>query len=418
MKRVLLVHGGFLLPADNGGNMRSWNFVQALKDRYQLSLIYSYRRGQEPDPAYLDQARSCFSDIWSVPITPRSEQPQADTLTQRVMRKCAMIPWEIDYNHQPSFADTLNHVTADNRFDFILARSIYQAQYLFGLADRITSRLVVDLDDLEPRKIARHLRQSGTVRARFDRWRMAANTWTFEQYHRRQLPAVDTCILCSEEDRRYVVAQKWTSRVAVVPNAIDMTRYTVGDVPRGNRRLLFCGTLDYEPNVDAILWFAREILPRLQAKHADVTLLVVGRKPPAAVTALAADPSIFVHPDVPDVRPFYEQAAIVIVPIRIAAGTRIKILEAGACRRPVVSTAIGAEGLDLTAGTHCLIADDPIAFAERCSEILTDEGLARRLVGELHRFVKSRYDTPVVFEPIRRVFDRADSLSGIAVAGS
>ena len=196
-----------------------------------------------------------------------------------------------------------------------------------------------------------------------------------------------------------MLAHKWASRVAVVPNAIDMARSTVGDVPRGSRTLLFCGTLNYEPNVDAILWFAREILPRLQAKHADLKVLVVGHKPSAEVTALAADPSIFVHPDVPDVRPFYEQAAIVIVPIRIAAGTRIKILEAGACRRPVVSTTIGAEGLDLTPGTNCLIADDPIDFAQRCSEILTDDGLARRLVDELHRFVKSRYDRPWFSNP-------------------
>jgi hypothetical protein len=102
MKRVLLVHGGFPLPARNGGNMRSWNFVQALKDRHELSLIYSYRRGYEPESEYLNQARQCFSDLLGVPITPRSAPtpgryaaPDAkmghDSLGDRL-------------SHQPSFA--------------------------------------------------------------------------------------------------------------------------------------------------------------------------------------------------------------------------------------------------------------------------------------------------------------------------
>jgi glycosyltransferase involved in cell wall biosynthesis len=128
-------------------------------------------------------------------------------------------------------------------------------------------------------------------------------------------------------------------------------------------------------------------------------------------------PSVVVHADVSDVRPFYEQAAMVIVPIRIAGGTRIKILEAGACRRPVVSTAIGAEGLGLTPGVHYMIANDAADFAQRCSEILTDDGLARRLVDELYRFVTERYDTSVVFEKIRRVFEETDDRSASAHRG-
>jgi glycosyltransferase involved in cell wall biosynthesis len=416
MKRVLLVHGGFPLPVRNGGNMRSWNFVQALKDRHELSLIYSYRRGYEPESAYVNQAKQCFSDLLGVPITPRSA-PAPEGLVQRLMRKWAMIPWEIDYHYQPSFAQALSRLIADNQFDFILTRSIYQAQYVFRYAGRIKSRIVVDLDDLEPRKIRRQVGLSGSKSGRLERWRTAANLWTFEQYHRRRLPAVDTCILCSEDDRRYVLARKWTSRVALVPNAIDVTRYTRSAVPSGSRTLLFCATLNYEPNVDAIVWFARDVLPLLQALHADVKLLVVGHKPSADVIALASHPSVVVHADVSDVRPFYEQAAMVIVPIRIAGGTRIKILEAGACRRPVVSTAIGAEGLDLTPGRHCLIANEAADFAQRCSEILTNDGLARRLVDELYRFVTERYDTSVVFEKIRRVFEETDDRSAPAHRG-
>jgi glycosyltransferase involved in cell wall biosynthesis len=189
-------------------------------------------------------------------------------------------------------------------------------------------------------------------------------------------------------------------------------------VPAGSKMLLFCGTLSYEPNADAIVWFVRQVLPHVQKIHADVRVAVIGHNPPPQVAALASDPSVEVHPNVPDVRPFYEQAAMVIVPIHSGGGTRIKILEAGACRRPVVSTTIGAEGLDLTPGLHCLIADDPIDFATKCSQLLTDDGLARRLADELFRFAKSRYDTAVVFEKIRRVFDRADEPSAPAVVGS
>jgi glycosyltransferase involved in cell wall biosynthesis len=414
VKRLLLVNGGFPLPAHGGASMRSWNFVQALKDHFELSLIYHNRRGRDPEAEYMHHARQYLSDIWSVPIPPRSG-PRPDTLTHRVSQKWQMIPWEIGNSYEPRFAEALNRVLADNRFDFILARHIYQAHYLFACADRIKSRIVVDLDDIEPRRIGRDLQASGSRLV--DRWRTAANHWILEGYHRRRLPLVDTCIVCSEDDRHYVLDQRWNSRVEVVPNAIDFTRFTGNDIPAGSKTLLFCGTLSYEPNADAIVWFVRHVLPHLQKLHRDVRVTVIGHNPPSQVTALASEPSVHVHPGVPDVRPYYEQAAMVIVPIHSGGGTRMKILEAGACRRPVVSTTIGAEGLDLTPGLHCLIADDPIDFAKKCSQLLTDSVLAGRLADELYRFARSRYDTAVVFEKIRRVFDRTDDPLAVAVAG-
>jgi glycosyltransferase involved in cell wall biosynthesis len=385
--------------------MRSWNYVRALEDRCELSLIHPSRQGAEPEARYVSQARQSLSEIWSVPIPPRTER-QPDTLAQRVARKFSMIPWEIDSSYQPAFAEAVNRVIADHRFDVILARHIYQAQYLFHLVNRIESRVIVDIDDIETRRIGRQ--QGLDSHGPLNRWRAQINNAVLGAYHRRRLPAVDTCLVCSEEDRRYVLARKWTSRVAVVPNAIDVDGYEVGEGRREPKTLLFCGTLDYEPNADAIVWFAREALPALKRMHADVKVVVVGHNPPAEVRALAADPSIVLHADVPDVTPFYEQASAIIVPIRIAGGTRVKILEAGACRRPVVSTSIGAEGLDLVPGRHYLMAEHPIEFAARCSELFTNQELSRRLVDELYRFVTSRYDTRVVVEQIRRVFDGDD----------
>ena len=144
--------------------------------------------------------------------------------------------------------------------------------------------------------------------------------------------------------------------------------------------LLFIGTMTYGPNEDAAIYFCKEILPALKEKFPGmVELLIVGRGPSPAVSALGKDPAVKVTGGVDSVEPYYEKAHVVIAPIRFGGGTRIKILEALAFGRPVVSTTIGAEGLDLKPSRDILIADTPEDFALACIQLAFDDELRQRI---------------------------------------
>lgn len=404
MKRLLLVNPEFMLPANTGGRLRTWRFVEALRHQYELNLIHPYRHAHQLDE--LDAARPWFANIWSVKVG--GDQPEVnDSKGARLARLLKGEPWELTYNHFPAFASALGATVAANDFDVVLARYIYQARYLFDLPRRPRARIVVDLDDIEPLKVARAHRLAGP-RSALTRARLRLNVAAFERYHRRRLPAVDLCTVCSEIDQAYLTKRRWSSNVAIVPNTIDVDRYACGPAALEQQTFLFCGTLSYEPNVDGLRWFVREVWPHVTRMSPAAKLSIVGRGAGDEILALARDSSIFIHRDVPDVRTFYERASVVIVPIRIGGGTRIKMLEAGACRRPVVSTSVGAEGLHVTNGRHCLVEDDPLAFARACVALVRNPRLARQLATEHHRLVESTYDTPIVFRRIQRLFDFPD----------
>jgi polysaccharide biosynthesis protein PslH len=404
-KRVLIVNGGFPLPANSGVNMRSWNFVRALRDTCDVSLIYPNRRVRQIAPELMSEAEQSLQQMWAVAVDPRAASDQ-DTLARRLGQKLRFIPWEIQASYQAAFASRLREVVSEHQFDVILARYIYQAQYLFDLAKHIEARVIVDLDDIETRRASRQLNTSSVGHAAH--WRSRLNNWVLSEYHRKGLSTIDTCLVCSDEDRRYVLDRQWTTRVQVIPNAIDVKSSAEPLLAGEGRTLLFCGTLSYEPNADAVVWFARDVLPHIKRIHRDVRVLVVGHAPSADVRALSADPNIEIHPDVSDVSAFYARASAIIVPIRVGGGTRMKILEAGSHRKPVVSTTIGAEGLGLVPGRHFLLADDPADFAAQCGKLLGNTSLAAGLANELHRIVESKFDTSVVFGEIQRVFEVAN----------
>src|SRR5262249_35918041 len=147
--------------------------------------------------------------------------------------------------------------------------------------------------------------------------------------------------------------------------------------------ILFFGAINYYPNTEGLLFFLDEVFPRIQEQYPAVRLLIVGQLPPPSIAARASE-DVVVTGLVDDVRPYLERAAVVIAPLRIGGGTRLKIVEAMAMGKPVVATSLGAEGLDVVDGEDILLADTPEDFAGQVVRALGDAALARRL-GEAAR---------------------------------
>lgn len=202
----------------------------------------------------------------------------------------------------------------------------------------------------------------------------------------------DGCTLTSAHDQGMLLADAPGTRTAIVPNGVDLGFFRPGITPTtpAPTTLLFFGAIDYFPNTDAMLFFTRDVLPKLAERVPRVRLCILGRRPPEAITALrSAD--VEVAGAVEDVRPYLDRAAVVIVPLRMGGGTRLKILEALAMGKAVVSTSLGAEGLDVVPGRDLLIADDPETFAAAIRRLLDDPDLARRMGAAGRRAVEARY---------------------------
>lgn len=169
--------------------------------------------------------------------------------------------------------------------------------------------------------------------------------------------------------------------------------------------ILFCGHLNYGPNVDGVCWFVERVWPAIREKLPTAKLILVGKSPNERIKEFSKLENVSLFSNVESVLPYYANATITIVPLHVAGGTRIKIMESFACKKPVVSTTIGAEGLDIQGDVDYLIADTEVEFAGRCIDLLSSKSLRENLAAHAYRNVLNNYDTDSVMKIIRKSFE-------------
>jgi glycosyltransferase involved in cell wall biosynthesis len=291
----------------------------------------------------------------------------------------------------PALQETLNRVLSRQRFDVVFVNLPYLAHYRLRRSPpgAVAPVVVIDSHDIGY-DLARQVASSSTrfgqrLHARFN-WRKLA---------REELAAysaADGVCVCSTADQKRLAADAPSATTVVIPNAADVEylqpRQT--DPAPDGRTVLFFGLLATVPNVDGVVYFLREIWPLIAAACPDARFILIGANPAPAIRAHAG-PAVTIVGAVDDLRPHLAAADAVVVPLRLGSGTRLKILEAWAMARPVVSTTLGAEGLDAVADRHLLIADDPSDFARSVLRILGEPGLGDQLGRAGRALVTERY---------------------------
>ncbi len=207
------------------------------------------------------------------------------------------------------------------------------------------------------------------------------NQWQKMRRFEKQMCRDFDCVIgVSAEDREQMKRDYGAQTVFDVPTGVDTDYFQPRGVQPSAHSMVFTGSMDWLPNEDAIKYFMQEIMPLIKKKVPDAALTVVGRNPPPALVELSKeDPSLIITGRVEDVRPYIEESAAYIVPLRIGGGTRLKIFEAMAMERAVVSTTVGAEGLPVSNGIELLVADEPAAFANAVITLLTNSSYAVQL---------------------------------------
>jgi glycosyltransferase involved in cell wall biosynthesis len=224
------------------------------------------------------------------------------------------------------------------------------------------------------------------------------------RYEREVCRKVGKVIAVSDIDAGLMSQLFDIPRPRVAPTGVDIEYFTPPASVKPAADLVFVGSMDWLPNIDGVTWFIREVLPLIRRHRAACSLAVVGRTPAAEIAALpAGDPLIQVTGTVPDIRPWLWGSHVSVVPLRIGGGTRLKIYEAMAAKVPVVSTSVGAEGLDVSSPENIRLADTPEAFAEACVDLLDGSAERSRMAGGAWDLVSSRFSwekTAFVFESI------------------
>ncbi len=297
--------------------------------------------------------------------------------------------------------DTIRAITREYKFDLAHFDFIEMAQYRDCVGDIPT---VLTEHDLFYVKMRRYLKAKQPFSEKLGTLR----DWLkLRSYEPESCGSFDAVVVTSEQDAAVLRARLPASKIVVVPNGVDTSFYTP-DVFSGeqdeSKVLVYTGMMGNLANTDAALYFVKHIFPYVRRELSEVKLYIVGKDPTVSVRSLMREEGVTVTGAVVDVRPYIAKASVYIVPLRIGGGTRLKILEAFAMGKAVVSTSIGCEGLRVTDGENILIADDPRDFAGRIVNILKDQSLKLRLGRNARRLVESEYDWKICAQKLEQAF--------------
>jgi len=389
--RLLWVKMGGLWPSTSGGRIRSLEILSCLSQRHEVTVLTTQGPDDDPDglARRLPQCR-----IISLPfVAPRLGSASfAVALARSWLSSLPVDLWKWQVR---AIRDRVRTLVADEGVDLCVADFLVAVPNIPG---SIRLPLVLFEHNVEY-MIWRRLAalESGWRRALLEiEWRK------YRRFERAACAKADLTVAVSEDDRRTLLALAPGIDCVAIPTGVDARYFTPGGRPEVRHRLVFTGSMDWHPNEDAILYFSDAILPLIRAQVPDVTVTVVGRHPSAHLRAVAERTGIVVTGTVDDVRPHIDEAAVYVVPLRAGGGTRLKIFEALAMGKAVVSTTVGAEGLGLTPDRDVSIADEPDAFARAVTVLLQDPS-KRQALGQAGRLlVNTRYS----WDQVAGHFDR------------
>jgi glycosyltransferase involved in cell wall biosynthesis len=367
--KILWVKSDLLHPTTKGGHIRTLEMLKCIATRHEVHYA-----AFDEDPGGPGRERSVeyCSKVYTVAHRPppRTSPAFAAQLVRGLFSKLPVAAFRY---RSPAMARLLAEIATKEKFDKIVCDFITPAINFPSL-----SSCVVFEHNVETMLWRRHAQNARNLAERLYLQLQARRMFRYEGGVCR---AAQHVIAVSREDAGQLRELFGINPVSFIPTGVDVDYFTPRDAPPRDG-LVFVGSMDWLPNIDGMRWFCQEILPLIRVRRPDCRVSIVGRSPTREILRLAQDdPLIEITGTVPDVRPWLWKAALSIVPLRIGGGTRMKIYEAMAARTPVVSTTIGAEGLDVIAPRDICIADDASAFAERCLELLAARELVERDFG-------------------------------------
>jgi sugar transferase (PEP-CTERM/EpsH1 system associated) len=411
--RILWLKSDLLLPLDKGGKLRTWHLMRQLAKHHAITFL-SYADPEQPAED-IEGMREVASEVITVPRRDAAKGTLAFYL-DAARHLADSRPYAVAKYESASYRQALLEVMGRTAFDLIVCDFLPP---LVNMPTRLPCPAVLFTHNVEAEIWRRHADTSSSILKRQLYGMQHRRMLRFEEQAIRRFDGVLAVSDADRETFSRLYPGAATRPIHVVPTGVDTAFFAPSSTepdtssPAASRSLIFTGSMDWLPNEDAMLFFCRDILPLIRAEEPDVTLSIVGRAPTPAVRRLAAEQGVHVTGRVDDVRPYMRDAAVYVVPLRIGGGTRLKIFEAMAMRKAVVSTVVGAEGLPVTGGDHLLLADEPRGFARGVVRLLRDLDKRRSVEQAARQLVVSKYDWSVVAADLEEALMRFASMTAV-----
>lgn len=377
---MLWVYGDFLHPTTRGGQIRTLQTLKRLHNRHEVHYAGLWNPKNPEGPARANEYSS-----YSYPVRHAPPEKTSPAFALQLVRGLfTPLPVPVFRYCSAEMRTQVDRLRREGSFDHVVCDFLNSAPHFSDL-----SGVTLFQHNVEAVIWQRHAENAPSPLHRtyfkLQADRMAA-------YERSVCQGVKNVIAVSEADACTMRERYGVKRVGAVPTGVDVPFYTPPSGVEKNADLVFVGSMDWMPNIDGVLWFVNDVLPLIRKTRSTCSLTIAGRKPTKEIADLAQrDSRIRITGTVDDVRPWLWGAKAAIVPLRIGGGTRLKIYEAMAARTAVVSTTIGAEGLDVSPGENILIADTPQAFADSCLRLIGDASERSRISETAWEHVAERH---------------------------
>jgi len=378
-------------PLDTGAKLRNYHLARVLAERARVTLLAFTDHEQS-----LANLENSYEQVVAV-----AREPDY-TFSKMLRGALGSTPLPVLNYTNDSMTRAVESLLGEQDFDVVQIESIHLMAYLPNIrAARSRPLIVCDWHNIESELLRRYSeRESNVARRAYAR----KTVRLMSQLERRALIEFDAHLVVSERDAERLRNINSEAQVSLIENGVDMAHYSDDEIEaayatwaaagaaRKTKRIVFVGSMDYHANVDGAVSFGREVWPRVRDRQPELVFTVVGRDPAPEVRALTTIPGIEITGTVDDVRPFYREALAAIVPLKVGGGSRLKILEAMAAGVPVISTTLGAEGLNVRDSENILIADTNEQLAEAIVSVVESEEQCKRLSAAGRTLISGHYD--------------------------
>ena len=381
--KILFLSQRFLFPQDTGGKIRTGKILEQLNKRYHITVISNVESPKD-DPYIPEMQRLCEK---FVPV-PWKEIPR---YTLRwywdVFKKSFSIyPVPMLNDYSPELEQAVLDELRNGEYDLAIC-DFMQSTLNFRRVEGIPK--ILFQHNVEATISLRHMKRAKDPLFKIFWWLQFRKMFYHEK---RESAKFDAVIAVSELDKQRFEEWYGLKNVHVIPTGVDTDFYAPDPNVKVKKQIVFVGAMDWLPNHDAMLYFLEDIFPLIKKEEPDVKFVIVGRNPAPKLKKLVDQyPDVEITGWVEDTRPYVQESAVFIVPIRIGGGTRMKIYEAMAMEKAIVSTRVGAEGLPLTDREHIYLEDEPEEFARAVLKLLRDEEERQKIGKQARQYVYENF---------------------------
>ncbi len=392
--KILFLSPTVPFPLTDGGRIRVFNLLKQIAQKSDVTLLAL--ETQPTDADGVSQLQQLGIQVHLVPNAPTLPRLSLGTLVNAFFKRQPITVARYDL---PVYRQKFKELIATDTFDLVHYEMFHTAQFRTE-TDLPSVLSQQNVDSAIWRRLC-----SETINP-FYKFAYWTQQLAFQRYEQVLSPKFDAVTCTSDIDAAVFQRHCAEDVIEIIPNGVDVAHYQPNFSAEALAHLIYIGSMDWYPNEDAVAFFADEVLPQIHAEVPEVKFSIVGGNPSARVQKLAEREGIVVTGRVPEIKPYFAEATVFVVPLRIGSGTRLKILEALAMGKAIASTSVGAEGLDLKDGEEIFIADEPTVFAEAVTRLLKDPSLRRRIGENGRARVEQDYDWQSIAEKLHLLYTK------------